>query len=156
VTYIHGNLRSNNRRFFVFPKTDDQICRESPVSPWGCATMGTRVQSVSRSRTRSPRSDSAEAGMRYRQPWPAWESKDMANVALKNAREVALSLPEQDRAQLVHELLASLDGPEDADASAAWGAEVASRLADVEQGKVVLVDADDVVERVRAKVHDTR
>lgn len=80
----------------------------------------------------------------------------MANAALKQVRESALDLSERDRAQLVHDLLASLDGPEDADASAAWGAEVASRLADVEQGKVALVDVDDVVERVRAKVHGPR
>lgn len=80
----------------------------------------------------------------------------MASAALKQVRESALDLSEQDRAQLVHDLLASLDGPADADASAAWGAEVAGRLDDVEQGSVVLVDVDNVVERVRARVHGAR
>jgi putative addiction module component (TIGR02574 family) len=50
----------------------------------------------------------------------------------------ALSLDPQARAELASELLASLEGPPDADAEAAWEAEIRRRVAAIESGTVKL------------------
>jgi putative addiction module component (TIGR02574 family) len=42
--------------------------------------------------------------------------------------EDALSLPEQERLELASELIASIDGPQDADWEASWLAEVDRRV----------------------------
>lgn len=56
-----------------------------------------------------------------------------------------LSLPTAERAALAHELIASLDAEEaDPKADALWAAQIERRADDVAQGKVDLVDADDV------------
>jgi len=51
----------------------------------------------------------------------------MSSAALKHALDLALELPADERAALVHDLLASLDGPADADTAEAWDAEIARR-----------------------------
>jgi putative addiction module component (TIGR02574 family) len=71
-------------------------------------------------------------------------------------RANVLSLPTEDRAALAHDLIASLD-TEDADpqADALWAAEIERRAQDVVDGKVALVDADEVhaeaARRLRAR-----
>lgn len=50
----------------------------------------------------------------------------------------ALSLDPQARAELAAELLASLEGPPDADAEAAWEAEIRRRVSAIEAGTVKL------------------
>jgi putative addiction module component (TIGR02574 family) len=56
-----------------------------------------------------------------------------------------LSLPTEERAALAHDLIASLDA-EDADphADARWATEIERRAREVAEGKVALVDADEV------------
>jgi putative addiction module component (TIGR02574 family) len=51
----------------------------------------------------------------------------------------ALRLPPEARAALAGSLLDSLDGPPDPDAEAAWEAEIAARIRDLDTGKVVAV-----------------
>jgi putative addiction module component (TIGR02574 family) len=71
-------------------------------------------------------------------------------------RASALNLPAPERAALAHDLIASLDG-EDADprADALWAAEIERRAREVADGKVALVDADEVhteiAQRLRAR-----
>lgn len=64
--------------------------------------------------------------------------------------EAALALPAGERAELVHELLASLDEPLDDPESvrAGWEAEIERRLADIDSGKTVLLTEDEVRARL--------
>jgi putative addiction module component (TIGR02574 family) len=71
-------------------------------------------------------------------------------------RSIALNLPTSERAELAHDLIASLDA-EDADphADALWATEIKRRAREVVDGKVALVDADEVhaeaARRLRAR-----
>lgn len=60
----------------------------------------------------------------------------------------ALRLDADSRAQLAAELLASLDGPSDPDAEAAWQAEIEQRSADLDAGKVKLEPWEQVKRRI--------
>jgi hypothetical protein len=51
---------------------------------------------------------------------------------LENVRSEALTLSESERAELAHDLVASLDGPPDADAEALWEAEILHRLSEID------------------------
>ena len=48
----------------------------------------------------------------------------MASGILERVRSEALTLSESERAELAHDLVASLDGPPDADAEPLWEAEI--------------------------------
>ncbi|MEM9108517.1 MAG: addiction module protein [Planctomycetota bacterium] len=56
----------------------------------------------------------------------------------------ALQLPVQERAALASRLLASLDEQVDEGVDAAWDAEIASRLKEIEEGKVKMVPWEQV------------
>src|SRR5881628_360748 len=60
----------------------------------------------------------------------------------------ALRLDPASRAELAAELLASLDGPSDPDAEAAWHAEIKRRVAALEAGTSKLEDWADVKRRI--------
>jgi putative addiction module component (TIGR02574 family) len=64
----------------------------------------------------------------------------------------ALRLDVDARAELAAELLASLDGPADPDADAAWSAEIERRVAAIEAGTVRLESWDDVKRRIETKI----
>jgi putative addiction module component (TIGR02574 family) len=51
----------------------------------------------------------------------------------------ALRLPPEARAALAGSLLDSLDEPLDLDAESAWEAEIASRIREIDEGKVTLI-----------------
>jgi len=51
----------------------------------------------------------------------------------------ALRLPPEARAALAGSLLDSLEGPLDRDAESAWQVEVASRVREIDEGKVPLI-----------------
>lgn len=80
----------------------------------------------------------------------------MVNAGLRKVRHKALELPRRDRAQLAHDLLTSLDGPDDTDATDSWGGEVARRLVEIEQGLVAPVEVEEVLRRVRARIQPAR
>ncbi|HYV40883.1 MAG TPA: addiction module protein [Thermoanaerobaculia bacterium] len=63
--------------------------------------------------------------------------------------ETALKLPSRDRARLAGELIASLDGPPDEGAEEAWAAEIERRAAEVDSGKVKLLDWETVRDRAK-------
>lgn len=64
----------------------------------------------------------------------------------------ALRLSPEVRAELVAELLASLDGPADPDAEAAWAAEIERRVDDIEAGAVAVEPWDDVKRRIEKDI----
>jgi putative addiction module component (TIGR02574 family) len=73
-------------------------------------------------------------------------------------RRELLSLPSEEREQLADELYDSLDAEDSLDPAweAAWSKEVQSRIADVEQGRVELIDADEVHRDLRAEFSKPR
>jgi len=60
----------------------------------------------------------------------------------------ALRLEPEARAELASELLASLDGPSDDDAEAAWDAEITRRVEAIESGTIQLEPWTDVKRRI--------
>ena len=65
--------------------------------------------------------------------------------------ETALALPSRDRSRLASELIASLDGPQEEGVEEAWAAEIERRAAEIDSGKVKLLDWDTVSNRVKGK-----
>ena len=64
----------------------------------------------------------------------------------------ALRLESNERAEVAAELLASLDGPTDADAEAAWATEIERRVAAIEAGTVTLESWEDVRRRIEEEI----
>ncbi len=67
-------------------------------------------------------------------------------------RDAALALSEAERAKLARDLIASLDGPADNDVAEAWDIELCRRINEVEAGKAQLLDVEDVLPRIRARI----
>lgn len=67
-------------------------------------------------------------------------------------RDAALALSEAERAKLARDLIASLDGPADNDVAEAWDIELCRRINEVEAGKAELLDVEDVLARIRARI----
>ena len=66
----------------------------------------------------------------------------------------ALALPENERAELAGNLIASLDATVDQDVDAAWQQEVARRRHDVQSGKVETIPWEEVQQKGRTLLHD--
>ena len=64
----------------------------------------------------------------------------------------ALRLEPDSRAELAAELLASLDGPADPDAEAAWDTEIERRIAAIEAGTMPLEPWSDVKRRIERDI----
>jgi putative addiction module component (TIGR02574 family) len=64
----------------------------------------------------------------------------------------ALRLEPDTRAKLAAELLASLDGPADPDAEAAWDVEIERRIAAIEAGTIRLEPWPDVKRRIEKEI----
>jgi putative addiction module component (TIGR02574 family) len=64
----------------------------------------------------------------------------------------ALRLDADARAELAAELLASLDGPADADAEAAWDAEIERRINAIEAGEIRLEPWESVKRRIEKDI----
>lgn len=62
-----------------------------------------------------------------------------------------LRLPAEERARLALELIRSLDGEPDADAPAAWDAEIERRGAEVQAGSAASMSLDEYRAHVRAR-----
>lgn len=76
----------------------------------------------------------------------------MSTDLLSKLRSDALSLPEDERAELAHTLVKSLDSPADPDARDAWDEEVARRLAEIEAGTAKLVDRAEFKRQMQARL----
>ena len=78
---------------------------------------------------------------------------------LKEIEEQALRLTPRERGELIHRLIVSLEGePEDSPEAIAkaWDEEITRRVADMDAGKTVWIPADEVMTRLRTKVHDAK
>ena len=64
----------------------------------------------------------------------------------------ALRLAPEARAELAAELLASLDGPADADAEAAWNIEIERRIEAIESGEIELEPWEELRHRIERDV----
>jgi putative addiction module component (TIGR02574 family) len=64
----------------------------------------------------------------------------------------ALRLDTKARAELVAELLASLDGPADADAANEWEIEIGRRVDELESGKAKLESWESVKRRIEKNI----
>jgi putative addiction module component (TIGR02574 family) len=76
----------------------------------------------------------------------------MPRAALQKIRDQALELTNTERAELAHDLLISLDGPADGEASEAWQAEIVGRVAQIDAGTTTLIDADELTRRIRSRI----
>ena len=76
----------------------------------------------------------------------------MGRTALERIRSEALNLPEAERAELAHNLVASLDGHADPDVQAAWEAEILRRLAEIDSGTAELIDRKELRRRISARM----
>jgi putative addiction module component (TIGR02574 family) len=75
-------------------------------------------------------------------------------LPLKRLEAEALALSSQERAQLAHRLLVSLDEDADEDPAAvehAWDEEIRRRLAEVEAGTAELIPAEQVFAELRSR-----
>lgn len=68
---------------------------------------------------------------------------------LKEIEQELLSLPQEERARLAHELIVSLDKDEqtEEDVEAAWLEETKRRDAEIERGEVRAIPADEALRR---------
>lgn len=64
----------------------------------------------------------------------------------------AMELPNEERAELAAELIASLDGPRDADVETAWAAEIERRVAKVLSGESRGTAWEKVRERIKRQI----
>ena len=72
---------------------------------------------------------------------------------LANVKSDALSLPENDRAELAKDLLNSLDGSIEPEVKKAWDMEICRRINELASGDAQLLDADDVLARVKQRIN---
>ena len=79
----------------------------------------------------------------------------MGEPALDILREKALDLPENERARLARDLVASLDGTADRDTADEWEAEILRRLDQIDNGTAELVDREEMRRRVQARLAGT-
>jgi putative addiction module component (TIGR02574 family) len=82
----------------------------------------------------------------------------MRTSAKKKVLQEALALTEKQRAEVAHELIASLDGKPDSGVEEAWEETIARRVAEVREGKAktfpwseVLADARKIIARPRRR-----
>jgi putative addiction module component (TIGR02574 family) len=74
--------------------------------------------------------------------------------AAKSVLADALRLDADARAELVSEILASLDGPPDGDAEAAWDKEIERRIRAIEAGEISLEPWEAVKRRIEKDILD--
>ena len=77
----------------------------------------------------------------------------MNNEVLDKLRREALQLAETERAELAHDLVASLDGPFDADTAQDWDAELSRRLNEIDLGTATLIDREEFSRRLRERLN---
>ncbi len=77
------------------------------------------------------------------------------SIAAEKAVEM-LALPEEDRAYLARQLIASLDDTVDADAETQWHEVIDRRSREIEEGKVSCRPVERAVQVIRHKLHAHR
>jgi putative addiction module component (TIGR02574 family) len=76
----------------------------------------------------------------------------MASRIVERLRNEALNLPHAERAELACDLVQSLDGQVDPDATKAWDAEILRRLDEVASGNTQIIDRAEFARRMRERL----
>ena len=76
----------------------------------------------------------------------------MPDKPLKELERAVLQLPSESRANLAEKLIRSLEAEQDTAVETAWVQEAERRYQAVQAGEVVMLDADDVFQKVRAQL----
>lgn len=74
---------------------------------------------------------------------------------LKELEDQALRLSPQERGELIHRLIISLEGPaEDAPEAIAkaWDEEIVRRVADMDAGRTTWIPADEAMRKIRERI----
>ena len=82
------------------------------------------------------------------------DGKPMTTSTLNRLRSEALGLPDQERAELAQDLIASLDAPADTDAADAWDKEIVRRLAEIDAGTAKLIDRAELRRRIQQRLRN--
>ena len=80
-------------------------------------------------------------------------------VVLKDVEVQALQLPPQQRSELIHSLIASLDGPMEDSPEAiakAWDEEIDRRIANMDAGRTKWIPADEAFTRINARIREAK
>ncbi len=81
------------------------------------------------------------------------------SLALEKLETEALRLSPEERGELIHRLIVSLEGETEDTPEAvarAWDEEIARRVADMEAGRTEWVPFDEVMTRLRNKINDSK
>jgi putative addiction module component (TIGR02574 family) len=73
------------------------------------------------------------------------------SLLLQEVTNRALNLPPEERAELAHELIVSLDDVIDKEVETAWDAEIERRVKEIKSGKAKGRPAEDILADIRAK-----
>jgi putative addiction module component (TIGR02574 family) len=65
-----------------------------------------------------------------------------------------MRLSEEERAELAHDLIESLDSPRDNGAEEAWDREIMRRISSVDAGQAALIDREELRKRMRARLRE--
>lgn len=76
----------------------------------------------------------------------------MSTATFDRLKAQILTLPEAERAELAHDLIASLDEPSDGSVSSEWDREINKRVAQIEAGNAKLVNRDVFRKRMELKL----
>jgi putative addiction module component (TIGR02574 family) len=77
----------------------------------------------------------------------------VVSIAAEKIAAEVMALPEQDRACLARQLIASLDDTVDADAEAQWNEVIDRRSREMAEGRVDARPEAEVMGDIRAKLH---
>jgi putative addiction module component (TIGR02574 family) len=77
----------------------------------------------------------------------------MTNPALEKVRSDALRLTDEERAELAHDLVTSLDGRAESNAAQEWDIEVSRRLNEIDSGIATLIDREEFSRRLRERLN---
>lgn len=78
----------------------------------------------------------------------------MTAETLERIRAEVMTLAEGERAELAHDLIASLDEPRDSDVEDAWDREILHRISLIDSGQAKLLDREDFRQKMRARYKD--
>jgi len=78
----------------------------------------------------------------------------MATEALERIRSEVLELTEAERAELAHDLMASLDEPRESGVEDAWEREILHRISLIDSGQAKLLDREEFRQKMRARYKD--
>ena len=78
----------------------------------------------------------------------------MATEALERIRTEVLELTEAERAELAHDLIASLDEPRESGIEDTWDREILHRISLIDSGQAKLLDREEFRQKMRARYKD--